>query len=160
MSDTALKYIKICTSNTCKGKVSGHVYESLRRETFSFCQGRMTDWHVQQPREGDWRCVGAWMIHFHVDPVKHLLGQLTAFFFFFLNSKTHWADSCKLWTKTVSAQAKESWHMFKLQAWTFCNGAMRFYCTYKVPQESTATNSRKKQARKKWKQFHSKQSKK
>lgn len=39
--DTALKYIKICTSNTCKGKVSGHVYESLRTETFSFCQGQM-----------------------------------------------------------------------------------------------------------------------
>lgn len=46
MLDTALKYIKICTSNTCKGKVSGHVYESLRRETFSFCQGQMNVWRV------------------------------------------------------------------------------------------------------------------
>lgn len=42
-----LKYIKICTSNTCKGKVSGHVNESLRRETFSFCQGQMNVWRVQ-----------------------------------------------------------------------------------------------------------------
>lgn len=49
MLDTALKYIKICTSNTCKGKVSGHVNESLRRETFSFCQGQMNVWLVQQP---------------------------------------------------------------------------------------------------------------
>lgn len=45
--DTALKYIKICTSNTHKGKVSGHVNESLRRETFSFCQGQMNVWRVQ-----------------------------------------------------------------------------------------------------------------
>lgn len=37
--------------------------------------------------EGDWWCVGAWMINFHEDPVKHLMGQLTAFpvaFFLFL----------------------------------------------------------------------------
>lgn len=32
--DMALKYNTICTSNPCKGRVSGRVYESLRRETF------------------------------------------------------------------------------------------------------------------------------
>lgn len=49
-------------------------------------------------------CVDAWMTHFHVDLVKQLVGQLAAFplaFFFFFNSRTHWADSRKLWAKIL-----------------------------------------------------------
>lgn len=91
-------------------------------------------------------------MHFHVDAVKQLLGKLTAFpvTFFFLNSKTHWANSCKLWTKTFSAQARVSWHMFKLRAWTFCNERHEVLLYL---QSSTGINSernsRKKRARKK-----------
>ena len=91
MSGMAIKYIRICTSNTCKGKVSGCVYESLRRETFSFCQGRMNVFACTVVRRGRRRIV--WRCSDHSFPCrsgkKQLVGQLTsafpgAFFFFFL----------------------------------------------------------------------------
>lgn len=54
LSNMALKYIlKICNSNTGKGKVSGHVYESLRRERFSFLSGSIMNVCITQ--EWDWK---------------------------------------------------------------------------------------------------------
>lgn len=46
--------------------------------------------------------------------------------------------------------------MFKLRAWTFGNGAMRFHCNYKVPQEQHIIGRNKQE---KTKGGHSKQSK-
>lgn len=100
---------------------------------------------------------------FHGDLVKQLMGQLTAFpvaFLIYFIQRLIEPILANFGQNQFQPKRWESGHMFKLRAWAFGNGAMRFYRTYKVPQESTATNIRKKQARKKGKQFHSKQSKK
>lgn len=73
-------YIKICTSNTCKGQVSGCDNESLRRETFFFlCQGQMNVvcvYSSQGKQTGDMQVS---LDDSFLDQVKQLVGQLTAF---------------------------------------------------------------------------------
>lgn len=104
----------------------------------------------------------AWMMHFHVDAVKQLLGKLTAFpVTFFLIQRLTEPILANFGLKPFQPKRGKANTCSSYEHGHFVMSAMRFYCTYKVPQESTAREivGRNEQERK-GKRFHSKQSKK
>lgn len=76
-------------------------------------------------------------IYFHLEPVKQLIGQLTAFKGLFL-FKDSLSQFLKFGLKQFQPKQRKADTCSQLQA--FCIGAIRFYCTYKVPRESIPTN--------------------